>query len=688
MNRQQLSLIVVLGLISSIPAFAAGPSEQGGGWRTSSEQFATSTLSGKLYRNSADHNGSAPYIVLDRWGVVRGYVAAAQGVELESFVGQQVSLQGTIKTLPGGDMPFMTCQRVLGGNAETTPARVQHTSASMRRESLVADVPDQRPQEIAPQSDLPTRNDMAADAAPRTAAAPLRDVALAPQTMPAADNPQDRPSPALRADPRRRRIAAVQTTNYQETVPTPVPTGGPRRSPMTIDPVPEPAPMEEGPMVSEGPMMSESPMVSEGSMVGRGQGGCDPCYEGPCLCCDDGCIEPCWGPRRPLYCWGPTGIWVKADYLLWWESGARVPPLVTTGPNANNPGYVGEPGTVVLFGDETINTDSRSGGRIQAGMWLNACATIGFEGEFFALADETTDYQVWSDGNPIISRPFFDVGRASPIENVELVAFPRGDPRSLDGAINISAITRFHGAGAHFLFTTCRQESCSTDDCDCTTNHDRFRADFIAGYRYLDLEDQLGITETLTATSPTPVDPNNPTGAQGVSAFLIHDQFNTQNSFNGGDLGMKFEFQRNRWSLDLFPRVALGSTHSTVDISGSTRTTSPGGVESTATGGLLALSTNIGHYEQNTFAVVPELDMNLGYQFTRHTRVVLGYSALYWSKVARAGEQIDRNVNSTLLPNAAAAGVTPTGDLTRPLFTFQETGFWAQGINVGLDCRW
>ena len=150
MNRQQLSLIAVLGLIGSLPAFAAGPSEQGGGWRTSSEQLASSTLSGKLYRNSADHSGSAPYIVLDRWGVVRGYVAAAQGVELESRVGQQVSLQGTIRTLPGGDMPFMTCQRVLSGDAESPHAQVQRSAVPIRRESFAADVQDPRPQESAP----------------------------------------------------------------------------------------------------------------------------------------------------------------------------------------------------------------------------------------------------------------------------------------------------------------------------------------------------------------------------------------------------------------------------------------------------------------------------------------------------------------------------------------------------------
>ena len=172
MNRQQqLSLVVVLGLIGSIPAFAADPSDQGGGWRTSSADAASSTLSGKLYRNSADQSGSVPYIILDRWGVVRGYVATARGVDLESCLGQQVSLQGTIKTLPGGDMPCMTCQRILGGDVDASVPHFQHRSATRRQESVAQ---DRRQQEIAPQPDLPTRSDMAADPA-----APHRGVAVA-----------------------------------------------------------------------------------------------------------------------------------------------------------------------------------------------------------------------------------------------------------------------------------------------------------------------------------------------------------------------------------------------------------------------------------------------------------------------------------------------------------------------------
>ena len=339
MNRQQLSLVVVLGLISSIPAFAADPSEQGGGWRTSSEEAASSTLSGKLYRNSADQNGSAPYVVLDRWGVVRGYVAAAQGVELESCVGQQVSLQGTIKTLPGGDMPYMTCQRVLGGNAERTHARVQHASAPTRRESFVPVVRDERSQEIARRRTFPRGTTW--PPIRRLEPLPLREVVLEPQTLPAADDSQDRPSPppARRADPRRCARSAVQATNYQETLPTPVPSG--EVAPSSDGSRSRARPHSHGrrPDGLRRPHGLRRPMVSKARWSAKADvgaaGGCDACDEGPCdACCDDCCDEPCWGPRRPLFCWGPTGIWVKADYLQWWESGTHVPALVTTAPTA------------------------------------------------------------------------------------------------------------------------------------------------------------------------------------------------------------------------------------------------------------------------------------------------------------------------------------------------------------------
>jgi hypothetical protein len=210
--------------------------------------------------------------------------------------------------------------------------------------------------------------------------------------------------------------------------------------------------------------------------------------------------------------------------------------------------------------------------------------------------------------------------------------------------------------------------------------HDTYRSYWLVGYRYLRLDDRLGITERLTSTNP-----DTDEGQPGLSAFLINDSFNTRNQFNGGEIGMAFELRRNQWSLDFTPKIALGTNRETVSISGSTRTTDPTGARSTAEGGLLALPTNIGTYSKNQFVAVPQFDATIGYQLTRRTRVTLGYSFLYVSQVARAGDQIDREVNSTLLPNSP---VPPTGDLTRPRFVLQETGFWAQGVNLGVDFRW
>jgi hypothetical protein len=111
------------------PATSDGSGASSGGAPGGTATGPSSTLSGKLFLNSADRNGAAPYVLLDRWGVVCGYVAAAQGVDLESCVGRQVSLQGTVQTSPGGDVPNMTCQRVLGGKAETANTHGQPAMA-------------------------------------------------------------------------------------------------------------------------------------------------------------------------------------------------------------------------------------------------------------------------------------------------------------------------------------------------------------------------------------------------------------------------------------------------------------------------------------------------------------------------------------------------------------------------------
>ena len=94
------------------------------------------------------------------------------------------------------------------------------------------------------------------------------------------------------------------------------------------------------------------------------------------------------GGQEPVATSGDTGIissvpmaacptdhlWFRADYLLWWTSGVRLPPLVTTSPQGTalaDAGVLGKAGTTILFGDETVGTDARSGFQTNLGMSLD-----------------------------------------------------------------------------------------------------------------------------------------------------------------------------------------------------------------------------------------------------------------------------------------------------------------------------
>ena len=190
----------------------------------------------------------------------------------------------------------------------------------------------------------------------------------------------------------------------------------------------------------------------------------------------------------------------------------HIPPLVTTGPNAANPGFLNDPSgtTQILFGNSTILDNVQAGGRLQAGLWLNDCQTVGVEGEYLALGNQSDPFHDWSDGTPIISRPFFDVLKNE--ENVEKVAFPRGQPGSIAGSISIDPTTQFQSAGVRLRFSLCQEGACDP----CGTS---YRRELIVGFRYMRLDDALGIHEDLTST-----DTASPGG------FVVQDSFATNNT--------------------------------------------------------------------------------------------------------------------------------------------------------------
>jgi hypothetical protein len=355
----------------------------------------------------------------------------------------------------------------------------------------------------------------------------------------------------------------------------------------------------------------------------------------------DGCCG-CDGCDR-----SDTWFSARAETLVWWGKGDHLPPLVTTSP-VGTPrtiaGVLGEPTTVVRFGDTDVDDQVRLGGRLTLDAWLTCNERLGIEASCFILRDRKFSFSDSSD--PIIARPFFNV--ESLRQDAQLIAYPG----FATGSINICAKSELQGAD--ILLRGNWFEDCCR------------RLDFLIGYRYVRLAESLTINSQLTTI---PIDDD---GSEDPT-INVRDQFHTLNRFNGIELGAVFERRNCRWSFDFLMKLALGSTNERVSIDGST-VFANGPTATAAPGGLLAAPSNIGTYDRDVFTVVPELGVTVGYDVTCHLRTTLGYTFLYWSQVARPADQIDLNVN----PGGGAF----------PQFNFHCADYWAQGFNLGLEYRY
>ncbi len=396
------------------------------------------------------------------------------------------------------------------------------------------------------------------------------------------------------------------------------------------------------------------------------------CDASPATFAGHGC--PSCGACEPCACGPPGRFWVRTEYLRWWTKGMHTPPLVTTSPLGTireDAGVLGEPGTRVLFGGNDLLDDDRSGGRIRWGMWMDCSNTYGIEGEFLALEDQHEHFLGRSFGGvPILARPFYN-----PLiyaQDAELVGYPG----LIEGDVGVHAESSLTSAGLRLRCNLhCSERACAPPcnlpDCKfCYAPRGTSRLDFLLGYRFMRLDESLFIFEDLNAF---PV----------YNRFEIVDLFDAETEFHGVELGFLYEYHRCRWSVELLAKIALGNNHHEVLIDGGTRITA-NSISDTFPGGLLAQRTNMGHFESDKFGVIPEVGVTLGYRVTDCLKVTLGYSFIYWSKVVRPGEQIDRVVNPELFPPEA----NPMFGPLRPAFAFNDSDYWAQGLNAGLELRW
>jgi hypothetical protein len=465
--------------------------------------------------------------------------------------------------------------------------------------------------------------------------------------------------------------------------------------------------------------------------------------------------------------------------LLWFTKGARLPPLATANSvplalsgvvppaasgltdnitstfNQTAVPALGTPNTFVVIGNNEVDDQARSGGRLTAGFWLDPDKTFGIEVSGFYLSPHSSHFSANSNDFPTLAEPFSNPGVLSVLaapgtptsptprvvpflskgkqnrpvqlksttiefEDVYTIGsstlFTQLATNPMTSAVNATGIFAQKDFGRIDVSTSNRFWGAEANGRANLAGSSSYRVDFLGGFRYLQLKDELQISSSHgTVISNMNDDPTNqflqplPATFSGVTfqgnqfpngTVFVSDSFDTRNEFYGGQIGTEIDFQRGRWVVDLTGKVALGVMHQHADITGFTQLLTPGNI-TTYSGGLYAASTNSGSHNRDVLGVVPELGINVGYQVTPRLRATVGYSFLFTlGDVIRAGDQINRSVNpnlvhalfnpffnpvtglSTLPPNTTAFG---SGSPAQPAFTFKDTSYWAQGLAAGLE---
>ncbi len=342
-----------------------------------------------------------------------------------------------------------------------------------------------------------------------------------------------------------------------------------------------------------------------------------------------------------------TRLWGSVDYMMLWSRGRYLPPLLTTDPTGR-----GVPATfpgAVVFGGEDIGKGLRSAGRFSLGLWLDQCEQVGVGGRFLMSQTDDVSYRRASDGGglPVLARPFYDdfsgqlnavmaSNPPNPLIVGQVADQARNDLMNLDAYLRV------------LLY-----------------EYDNRRLDLLVGYQYSEIRDSLSLWT------------NNNTPA------TFRDQFNASNTFHGAGLGLQGEYRYGGLTVSMLSKLGFGNMHREVRIDG--QGTAP------SLGGILAQPSNIGTglYSDDVFSFVPEVEVKLLYEVSKGLELSLGYSFLYWTDVALAGDQIDTiDFGGRQWPRSDRRWIQGLPGATSPAFAgINDEGFWAQGLTFGVTLK-
>lgn len=342
-------------------------------------------------------------------------------------------------------------------------------------------------------------------------------------------------------------------------------------------------------------------------------------------------------------------FWIQTDYLYWQvQNNQKVIPLVIDQPVSNGP-------FEVVLGGKKLKNNWHSGADFHLGYWFDPCKDYAVEARYFFLDKQSEQSSIKTDSNglPRLRVPYFNV-----VTNTSTsVALSRPGLNIAEATLKTS--NKMQGAEINIL------KSLSEKSFNCFT-----------GFRYFQFDDSL----TFSTSSPLIGTP---------SIYRNQDLFRTHNYFFGAQIGAFWQKCFSSFFIKIKGQLALGGMYQKLSIDGKFQTDEFLGPPSLLTfpGGYFAEPTNIGTYQKTKFSIIPELNIDLGYQITEHLSFHIGYTVLYVTQVLRASKQMSEKINPS---QSANIPFTPTPFLVgkaAPKAKLKSSNLWTQGLNLGIDAE-
>jgi Putative beta barrel porin-7 (BBP7) len=360
---------------------------------------------------------------------------------------------------------------------------------------------------------------------------------------------------------------------------------------------------------------------------------------------------------------------VRAEYLLWRmrDTALRIPILVDRSSSQT------------LMGNQEVSFKLSSGIRLGGTLWLDPEQIFSVDVNGFVFGPESELLSARSDGttSSSLARPFFLQGTGQP------VTFPVSIPNQIAGGLQTSTSTRLAGSDAALTMRIIETSS--------------LRFEVLGGFRYASLREDISVTQVsqvLTTDPNTIVSAGSFGSLSSGSTLSISDDVRVSNNFYGGQVGFRSTWRADSFYIAFTGKAGVGDNTEFVHISGDTvalpgnpvvqgqpSLLNAGGLTGLRVGqGLYSGPNNSGVFSRSRASFLGEANLVLGFDLTSRLHLFAGYSFFYWSRVLRAGNQLDQTISPSS-PLVNLQSTTSAAD--RPSVLFKQSDFWGQGLNIG-----